>query len=229
MTSKMEDKPRERATGLKWKVAQWAELRWWKNYLQGKNKKEYYEWKSNYWNDLLTRIKPHFQVPENKLLVDAGCGPAGIFIVLNETKNKTVAFDPLLDNYQDKLAFFEIEEYSNTRFENCGIENFELKEKADVIFCMNAINHVSDIHLSYRNLIQQLKPGGTIVVTIDAHNHSFFKHTFRKLPGDILHPHQYDLKEYEDFLTGNGCQIVHEERIKKEFFFDHYLTVAKKH
>ncbi len=117
--------------------------------------------------------------------------------------------------------------YPGVEFVNSGLEELKTTKKFDVIFCMNAINHVSDIEKSYDRLLACAKPGSHIVVTIDAHNHSFFKQLFRLLPGDILHPHQYDLKEYADMLTKRGCDILGTKLLKHEFFFDHYLMVGK--
>jgi len=74
----------------------------------------------------------------------------------------------------------------------------------------------------------QIKKDGLLIITIDAHNFSLFKYIFRLLPGDILHPHQYDISEYEKFLTDRSCEIIRRVKLKKEFFFDHYLLVARK-
>ena len=56
---------------------------------------------------------------------------------------------------------------------------------------------------------------GTLVLSIDAHNFSFFKHLFRLMPGDILHPHQYDLTEYKTFLEKQGFEILKTELLKQ--------------
>ena len=93
---------------------------------------------------------------------------------------------------------------------------------------MNAINHVHDIQKSYDRLIENAADGAWVVVTIDAHNFSFFKHAFRLLPGDILHPHQYDLNEYQHFMTSRNCEVVASIHLKHEFFFDHYMIIAQK-
>jgi hypothetical protein len=66
------------------------------------------------------------------------------------------------------------------------------------------------------------------VVSIDAHNHGFFKYLFRILPGDILHPCQYDLKDYTRFLEENGLTVIKTEKLKSAFFFDYYVQVAEK-
>jgi 2-polyprenyl-6-hydroxyphenyl methylase/3-demethylubiquinone-9 3-methyltransferase len=40
---------------LKWKIAQFFEIRWWRNYLSEKSKDEYLAWKRNYWQQFLKR------------------------------------------------------------------------------------------------------------------------------------------------------------------------------
>ena len=38
-------------------------------------------------------------------------------------------------------------------------------------------------------------------------NFQLLKYIFRLLPGDILHPHQFDLEEYKGMLKKAGFQI----------------------
>ena len=118
--------------------------------------------------------------------------------------------------------------YTNVSFENAGLEDFKTVEKFDVLFCMNAINHVHDIDSSFDNLISFAKPNAHLVITIDAHTHTIFKKIFKLIPGDILHPHQYDLNEYQNMLIQRGCKIIGTELLKHEFFFDHYMLIARK-
>lgn len=211
---------------LKWNIAQQAELRWWQGYLKGKNVAEYHEWKRNYWLGVLKQIETVCPVREGMTILDAGCGPAGIFMALPQCS--VDAMDPLLDRYAEELVHFNKADYPYTRFFHSQLESFRPDRQYDIVFCMNAINHVSDIQLSYDQLVSWVKPGGQLVVTIDAHNHGFFKHLFRMIPGDILHPHQYDLNEYEQFITKRGVQMQLTLRLKHEFFFDHYVQVGIK-
>jgi 2-polyprenyl-6-hydroxyphenyl methylase/3-demethylubiquinone-9 3-methyltransferase len=81
---------------------------------------------------------------------------------------------------------------------------------------------------SFDKIVDLTKANGRLVVSIDAHNYGFFKHLFRTLPGDILHPHQYDLAEYEAMLTRRGCHIARTVLMKKEFFFNYYVLVTTK-
>ncbi|MFN3940571.1 MAG: class I SAM-dependent methyltransferase [Chitinophagales bacterium] len=211
---------------LKWHIAQKAEIRWWQKYLKGKDVTAYHEWKKNYWQNILQTIETVCPVKPGMQILDAGCGPAGIFMVLFECA--VDAIDPLLDSYDKNLSHFKRSEYPWVQFTNTPMEQFATSKQYDIVFCMNAINHVIDMEYSYQLLGKWVKPGGRLVITIDAHNYSFFKHLFRLIPGDILHPHQYDLQEYAKFITANGMEIVMEKKLKTEFFFNHYVQVGVK-
>jgi 2-polyprenyl-6-hydroxyphenyl methylase/3-demethylubiquinone-9 3-methyltransferase len=211
---------------LQWKIAQKAEIRWWKNYLKDKDTVDYLEKKRKYWQHILYQIEDVVSIQPNHLIMDAGCGPAGIFISLSD--NKIIAIDPLLDAYEDHLIQFKKTKYPNVKFITSPIEDIDLLEQVDIIFCMNAINHVRNLENSYQKLVSLLKPGGVIVISIDAHNYTNYKKLFRLLPGDILHPHQYDLAEYQSFLTNKSLKIVKTICYKKAYFFNHYIQVAIK-
>ncbi|MCX2576030.1 class I SAM-dependent methyltransferase [Pedobacter sandarakinus] len=210
----------------RWQVAQFFEIRWWKNYLKSKDVEPYLAWKKSYWRDFLAKINESLSLEKASKILDAGCGPAGIFIELQEYD--VTAIDPLLDQYNDKLDHFKKEKYPNTKFNTVALESYENANHFDVIFCINAINHVSDLAKAFHQLYKSAKTGGTIVVSIDAHNHSILKHIFRLQPGDILHPHQFDLEEYKKMLTDLNCSILQAVLIKKEFLFNHYVLVARK-
>lgn len=209
---------------LRWKIAQFFENFWWKNYLKNKSPQEYLEWKTAYWNNFLKENnlqKENLQEP----MVDIGCGPAGIFCIF---KNKNLsALDPLLSNYKD-LAIFDKTMYPKTKFIESSFEDAELKEKYNTVFCLNAINHFIDINTSFEKLESICNQKGKLILSIDAHNHSFFRKMFALLPLDILHPHQYNLEEYENLITKNGFEIESKLLLKKEFFFSYWVIVAIK-
>jgi 2-polyprenyl-6-hydroxyphenyl methylase/3-demethylubiquinone-9 3-methyltransferase len=209
---------------LRWKIAQAAEIRWWQAYLNKKDKAEYLTWKKEYWNTFLKDCK--LEVPAGATCLDAGCGPAGIFTILEQ--QEVVAVDPLLDSYAQKLAHFKTVDYPNINFVAQVLEQFKPEQPYDFVFCLNAINHVSNLEECWEQLFAATKVGGTLVVSIDAHNHGFFKHLFRAIPGDILHPHQYDLEEYKEMLSQRGGKIIHTIHKDRAFFFDYYVLVVQK-
>ncbi|MFT5619638.1 MAG: 2-polyprenyl-3-methyl-5-hydroxy-6-metoxy-1,4-benzoquinol methylase, partial [Arenicella sp.] len=135
--------PIRMSTSLKWKLAQFAEIRWWQNYLKSKSATDYKAYKTDYWKKFLNEIEPDFSFkPEDKIL-DAGCGPAGLFIILNQ--NETTAVDPLLGKYEENLSHFSKSNYPNVNFVESGLEGFVENEAFDHVFCLNCINHVADL------------------------------------------------------------------------------------
>ncbi len=212
---------------FRWKIAQAAEIRWWQGYLKNKPTTDYAVWKTKYWQDLLAEIGLKSRDTEGGKILDAGCGPAGIFMIF---KNQDVdALDPLLDEYEAKLPHFRKENYPNVQFFSQPLESFsDKKDVYDTVFCLNAINHVADLQRAFDVLVDATKSGGTLVVSIDAHNYSFLKTIFQALPGDVLHPHQFDLAEYSAMLTSRGCRIERTLLKKVEFIFNYYVLVATK-
>lgn len=212
---------------LRWKIAQWFELRWWRQYLRNKNKADYLAWKKSYWIGVLDKIAGEIKIDITKPVIDLGCGPAGIYIAL--ANKKITAVDPLLDEYESQTQFFKRSDYPEVTFIKNTIEDFDAGGlKYDVVCCMNAINHVHDIARGFDKLKEVCADEGSIIVSIDAHNFSVFKYLFRLIPGDILHPHQYNLAEYIALLNSGGWQTGAPVLLKHQFFFDHYVLVAKK-
>ncbi|HNL08690.1 MAG: class I SAM-dependent methyltransferase [Chitinophagales bacterium] len=209
---------------LKWKLAQQLELLWWKNYLRRKSPADYLVWKRRYWQNFLQNLA--LQLPPICDVLDAGCGPAGIFTILEQ--QKVVAIDPLLAHYAEQLSpHFTTAAYPHVRFEDCRLEDINYQQSFDYIFCINAINHVSDLPLALARLSAALRPNATLVLSTDVHNHNFFKHLFRLLPLDALHPHQFDLAEYRQQLP-NDLHVVQEINYQQAFFFDYYVWILQK-
>lgn len=210
---------------IRWKIAQQFEIWWWRQYLRGKTDQEYLSWKKNYWKKLLDE-KAAWPRPGDKVL-DAGCGPAGVFTVLGQFE--TMALDPLLDAYSQALGFPKPADFPSVRFIASLLEDFQSPASFDRIYCLNAINHVADMGRCLQNLHRATSENGRLYLTVDAHNHSFFLKLFRSIPGDILHPQQHDLMSYARCLAENGWDICETFCLKKEFFFSYYwLELAKR-
>lgn len=209
---------------LRWKIAQKLEIRWWRRYLQTKQPAAYLAAKRAYWQRTLATLGLEI-LPEHRVL-DAGCGPAGVFIALPHCTVDAV--DPLLEQYAQYLAHFAIEDYPNVRFFNQAIEDFRPEAHYNVVFCLNALNHVANIEKSCQQIVAALAPGGRLVVTVDVHKNTVLKTLFRAVPGDVLHPHQHALKDYVQLLRRHDCQILHTQRLKTGRIFDYYAIIATK-
>ena len=209
---------------IRWKIAQYFESWWWKNYLSGQSVETYLAWKKNYWTTFL--VNQQIVLSETDKIMDAGCGPAGIFTILKQ--KEVTAVDPLLVKYENELAHFQKKDYPNVRFVKKGIEEIKSENSFDKIFCLNAINHVNHLNLSIKNLIGALKENGVLYLSVDAHNYEILKKIFQIIPGDILHPHQMNLKGYKNKLIKNNATIKKISLIKKEPIFNYYLITATK-
>ncbi len=212
-------------TTLKWKLAQSLELQWWKFYLRKKKPDDYFEKKKSYWFKFLKTCG--IGLENTPTCLDAGCGPAGIFIILNNLECDAV--DPLLDKYQAQLhSFISPEKFPRITFYNSPLEIFTPAKQYDLVFCINAINHVSDWHRSLQNLWESTKPGGTLLLSSDVHRHSWLKPVFRLFSGDVLHPHQHTLTDYITVLQSFQPASLRTLRLKRQLIFDYFAIVMKK-
>jgi len=116
---------------LQWKIAQSAELRWWKNYLKDKDPDDYKTEKLAYWQRVLKPLDSVLTSTEELDILDAGCGPAGVFMALDEARVDAV--DPLLEEYHHRLKHFDKGDYPWVRFFESIIEIF----LAPITWCCN--------------------------------------------------------------------------------------------
>ncbi len=208
---------------LQWRIAQFFELLWWRYYLSGRDKAAYLAWKRAYWQRLLDRFD--LWPVQDSCVLDAGCGPAGVFIVLQDMR--VDALDPLLERYERNLPHFSQADYPEVRFFQARLEYFLPGKKFDTVFCFNALNHMENLFQSAQQLSRLLRPGGKLVLSIDVHRKKWVRRLFQLFPGDVLHPQQYTASEYRQLLEQRGFAIEKEARIQSGLIFDYVLFVAQ--
>ena len=207
----------------RWQIAQALEIRWWKNYLRKKDKAVYLRDKQQYWQKVLAKMD--LQLKPGERVLDAGCGPAGIFIILD--RQKVDALDPLLDQYAEQLDHFDPSAYPWVNFETRPLETIQVFQAYDKVFCLNVINHVADIDLCLDHLIAATVPNGYLLLAIDVHNYPLMKWLFRLIPGDVLHPHQHSLTDYKAMIAQRGGQVEKQLCWKKGFLFDFWFLLIR--
>lgn len=166
----------------------------------------------------------YFDYKSLKNVLDAGCGPAGVNMILSQ---EVVAIDPLLTSYKS-FEHFKPSNHPQVDFIQCKLEEFESSKKFELVCCLNVINHVEDIKGALLNLFQNTANGGWLLLSIDAHNYKLLKHLFRLIPGDALHPHQCSLLDYKSMVEQVGYVLQGDHLVKHEFIFDYHLLIAKK-
>jgi len=209
---------------LRWRLAQYLERRWWQRYLRDKSPEEYLKEKKKYWTKTLDQLD---WVPEpGRRVLDAGCGPAGVFVHLHDLEQVT-ALDPLLGSYEKDLAIFRRGDYPNVKFLEQPLENdFTDEAPFDAIYCFNAINHVADWDGAIDALTAHARPGTRMIMTSDVHRHKLLLPVFKALPGDALHPQQHGPDAYRFALTRRGWRIEWEEVLRRESIFDYTAWVV---
>lgn len=211
---------------IRWRVAQFLERRWWRRYLRDKSPAEYLADKRSYWVKTLGQLgwKPE---PGRRVL-DAGCGPAGVFVLLHDVE-KVTALDPLLASYEADLPIFNRADYPKVNFLHQPLEtDYSAAASFQAIYCFNAINHVSDWNLSLDALSALAGPGTRMILTSDVHRHKWLLPIFRALPGDALHPQQHGPEDYRSALEKRGWRIEREQVLRREAIFDYTAWVAVK-
>jgi 2-polyprenyl-6-hydroxyphenyl methylase/3-demethylubiquinone-9 3-methyltransferase len=209
---------------LRWKLAQWLEIRWWRHYLSDKSPANYLQQKAEYWQRVLDVLG--IACTKNQTVLDVGCGPAGIFLILKE--QSVDAVDPLLDQYRASIPHFEPARFPWVNFHSAPLENFQLQRSYKYVFCLNAINHVDDWQKGLDQLTLATQNDGQLILGIDVHNHKWLKFVFQNIPGDVLHPHQHDREDYRQALEQHGWKITKEHTWKKGLIFDYWLIVLQK-
>lgn len=158
-------------------------------------------------------------------VLDAGCGPAGVFCYLHE-KEQVTAIDPLLDHYEADLAVFQRSAYPNVTFRRTRLEDYRSAAPFTAIYCFNAINHVADWDAALDALTAAATTGTRLLLTSDVHRHRWLLPVFRALPGDALHPQQHAAAAYRTALTDRGWRIEREEVLRTEAIFAYVAWVA---
>ncbi len=211
------------SSSVRWRLAQFLEIRWWRRYLRGQSPQDYLQRKRAYWNRVLEQL--NWTVQHGARALDAGCGPAGIFTLLHD-RQRITAQDPLLDRYEE-LPVFSRGHYPAVRFLARALEETELLDPFDVIYCFNAINHVGDWDLSLDRLTGLARPGTRMILSSDVHRRAWLLPVFRALPGDVLHPQQHDAEAYRAALENRGWQILGEHSLKQSWLFDYRAWVCE--
>lgn len=210
---------------IRWRLAQWLERRWWQRYLRRQSSAAAYLLaKRAYWQQVLATLG--HEPASGVAVLDAGCGPAGIFILLHESQ-KITALDPLLEAYEQDLAIFKKAVYPGVHFVPQPMESAVFSAASfETIYCFNAINHVSDWGAALDQLTHWIQPGGRLLISSDVHRWRLLHRLFHFLPGDALHPQQHLAEDYEKALRARGWQIEGKHRLRREFIFDYTAWVC---
>lgn len=104
------------------------------------------------------------------LVVEVGSGPSGIGYAIRGKNTRVVCLDPLLNKYR-KIPFYRdnvFDKVINKFMCTCIGETIALKSSvADVVFCINVLDHCKNPEIVLDEIERVLKKGGVLILDVD--------------------------------------------------------------
>jgi SAM-dependent methyltransferase len=125
--------------------------------------------------------------PSTRVL-DMGCGASGILLALDQ--GIRTGIDPLMDHYRRIYPF--LDGYP-IMWQARTAEAYQPKERFDVVFSINSLDHMQDPRAAADSIVALLAPGGCVVLLVNAHRsrrvRGYFAWCYPFV--DPPHPHQF--------------------------------------
>jgi SAM-dependent methyltransferase len=146
---------------------------------------------------LLDRIS----LPERPRILEAGCGSGGNLGLL-QGRGIVSAFEPFDDAAESARDRHPGSDVRRGRLP----EDVPFEESAfDLVAALDVLEHVEDDVASLAALVRLVKPGGSIVVTVPAHQALWGSHDRR-----LHHVRRYGRRELRDIATAAGAEVEFE-------------------
>jgi SAM-dependent methyltransferase len=192
------------------KRERWAEIQAGEfDYHAAKDESTVLKYKLPYWHTLLDALPDEVHFGADSRVLDIGCGGSSVLLGLNE--GRLVGVDPLMDRYLEKFPF--LRQRSDIEWINAMAEEIEFDEPFDVVFAINALDHVYDPAQAVGHIAGVLRSGGHCVVTLNVHNtrlmRSYYAGLYRLI--DHHHPHQFTPDDVAETLFGDFTPVFARE------------------
>jgi len=135
------------------------------------------------------------EVFKNKKVLDAGCGMGrNSFWVLKWGAKELIAFD--FDMRSTEAAKKNLAIFNNVQVSFKSIYEINWQNEFDIVFCIGVIHHLKKPKEAIKNLIEALKPGGTLIVWVYSYEGNEWivkyinpirKNITSKLPVQLVH------------------------------------------
>ncbi len=165
---------------------------------------------------------------KDSVILDFGCGTGYYLMPLVKSAKKIVAIDAskgMIEVLRKRINKYRIKKIK-TRI--ASIENFETKEKFDLILSIGVFNYLDDIELVLSKTYNLLKRGGTFIFTVPDRNNVFgwlyamFWRIFN------VKNKLYNKNDLVDALENTGFEVVGVKNDKNNFPTFHITIKAVK-
>ncbi|MFC2072267.1 class I SAM-dependent methyltransferase [Chloroflexota bacterium] len=159
------------------------------------------------WANLVDLLKDTMAFDSSKRILDIGGGPTSIFLALRE--GERYAVDPVYEHLFQLHPFMgEVEEYEGVNFIASPIEEVAFDKQFNLIFTINAIDHVGELQPVIKKIDELLAPSGILVVIVDCYADSAVRNIINFFDADIPHPHH--------FITEDIIRLFPDYKLKKQ-------------
>ncbi|MDD2482689.1 MAG: class I SAM-dependent methyltransferase [Candidatus Shapirobacteria bacterium] len=181
----------------------------------------------NSWKNRINNYKIDFSdFKVSTKILDVGCGPVSILEILPKSKTM-IATDSLNDKYQK--YFFR--KNTNIEYKNFAAENIPYKNNYfDVIFCLNAFDHLEKPFVALSEMLRVLKTSGRIYVEFENTSPmvKFLSRFGYKKPLSQFHPHLLSLDNIEKYIKKNHQNVnIEIIDLKPEFNFNKIIYLIE--
>lgn len=116
--------------------------------------------------DVLVVARKELRKPLKSLdVLDVGAGSGGYSFTIEKKVNSVSAIEPYKDAYKH-LVQNKKRLRSKVEIKNCLIEEFATKKRYDVALSIATLEHMPEAYKSYSAVINLLKPGGILYLTV---------------------------------------------------------------
>lgn len=146
---------------------------------------------------------PFIRLSAKPTIIDMGCGPSGIgFSLINS--GRTYCIDPLLDKYELLHGYKEnvFEKLGDKKILICSSgEDAVIPEKADLLFCINVLDHSKDPSRLIKTIYSNLTNDGYLFLMVNGYSNK------KPLTIDPLHPHKFTEADLRLLMDKNGFNM----------------------
>lgn len=138
-------------------------------------------------------------LPPNASILEAGCGTGGNLYMLRR-RGVVSAFEP----------FVEARMIAKARHPEDVIEDGSLPDHLpfppatfDLVAVLDVLEHVTDDASALRSLVALVKPGGSVIVTVPAHQALWSSHDRR-----LHHQRRYGRADFRTLCAESGAEVI---------------------
>ncbi len=161
------------------------------------------EWvrvRTDTWARLVHYLDQRSLVKKRRRILDVGGKATTIFLALPGSHRYAV--DPVYGHLFEQHPFLgDLEQYRGVTFVALPVEEL-VEEPFDLIFCINALDHVSEVDVVASRLKQLLAPGGVFVLIVDCYADKAVRDLVRWFDVDVPHPHHFVVEDIPRIFRG---------------------------